>query len=83
MANNRMYIRCLFCGRTQKIGSYYLDGYEVYEKEIPKFIEEHTFCDMERDDCQGYEVYEYPLPDRDEIDCENQFDIVYENKVVW
>ena len=70
MANNRMYIRCMVCGKIccigKSMGAGYYFPYPMMDKKINQFYDDHAFC-------HDGELFE-------KLSCDGLFEIVYDHK---
>lgn len=68
MANNRIYLRCKYCGKELFLGKRFCEGYyyknynsdKTLEEKLNEFYDEHSFCNDYTQDC--FEInYEDPF----------------------
>ena len=71
MANNRMYLKCMYCGATLPIAKHFMTPYLVTTSinDIDKFFAEHFICGNQYGNCFGleYEDNEYVPRTAEEI----------------
>ena len=91
MANNRMFIRCRYCGAGFNIGKTFGRGNYTsqthFEKKLNEFYKEHSLCNSmyERtidEETEFYKKYLEPKFDKkkaETIHNENRFEIAYES----